>query len=66
VLLLGVTYKKDVADQRESPARMIGRKLRSRVPISPTTTLTSPSGHWAVSQCAGRTTWTPRLPVLTW
>src|ERR1700691_6187724 len=30
VLLLGVTYKKDVADQRESPARMIGRKLRSR------------------------------------
>jgi UDP-N-acetyl-D-glucosamine dehydrogenase len=30
VLLLGVTYKKDVADQRESPARMIGRKIRSR------------------------------------
>ncbi len=30
VLLLGVTYKKDVADQRESPVRVIGRKLRSR------------------------------------
>jgi UDP-N-acetyl-D-glucosamine dehydrogenase len=30
VLLLGVTYKKDVADQRESPVRMIGHKLRSR------------------------------------
>jgi nucleotide sugar dehydrogenase len=27
VLLLGVTYKKDVADQRESPAAVIGRKL---------------------------------------
>ncbi len=30
VLLLGVTYKKDVADQRESPVRQIGAKLRSR------------------------------------
>ena len=30
VLLLGVTYKKDVADQRESPVRLIGSKLRSR------------------------------------
>ncbi len=30
VLLLGVTYKKDVADQRESPARPIARKLRAR------------------------------------
>src|ERR1700735_5471144 len=30
VLLLGVTYKKDVADQRESPAQVIGRKLRAR------------------------------------
>jgi nucleotide sugar dehydrogenase len=30
VLLLGVTYKADVADQRESPVRMVGRKLRSR------------------------------------
>jgi UDP-N-acetyl-D-glucosamine dehydrogenase len=30
VLLLGVTYKPDVADQRESPARMIGRTLRER------------------------------------
>ena len=30
VLLLGVTYKKDVADQRESPVRQIGCKLRSR------------------------------------
>jgi UDP-N-acetyl-D-glucosamine dehydrogenase len=30
VLLLGVTYKKDVADQRESPVRAIGSKLRSR------------------------------------
>jgi UDP-N-acetyl-D-glucosamine dehydrogenase len=30
VLLLGVTYKKDVADQRESPVRVIGSKLRSR------------------------------------
>ena len=27
VLLLGVTYKKDIADQRESPATVIGRKL---------------------------------------
>ena len=30
VLLLGVTYKKDIADQRESPARPIARKLRER------------------------------------
>jgi len=30
VLLLGVTYKKDVADQRESPVNVIGGKLRSR------------------------------------
>jgi UDP-N-acetyl-D-glucosamine dehydrogenase len=30
VLLLGVTYKKDVADQRESPVQAIGRKLRAR------------------------------------
>src|SRR6202046_534430 len=30
ILLLGVTYKKDVADQRESPARPIARKLRGR------------------------------------
>jgi UDP-N-acetyl-D-glucosamine dehydrogenase len=30
VLLLGVTYKRDVADQRESPVRLVGRKLRSR------------------------------------
>jgi UDP-N-acetyl-D-glucosamine dehydrogenase len=30
VLLLGVTYKKDVADQRESPARPIARKLFAR------------------------------------
>jgi UDP-N-acetyl-D-glucosamine dehydrogenase len=30
VLLLGVTYKRDVADQRESPARPIARRLRRR------------------------------------
>jgi UDP-N-acetyl-D-glucosamine dehydrogenase len=30
VLLLGVTYKKDIADQRESPARPIARKLLTR------------------------------------
>src|SRR3984957_370938 len=30
VLLLGVTYKKDIADQRESPARPIARKMRRR------------------------------------
>jgi len=30
VLLLGVTYKKDIADQRESPARPIARKLAQR------------------------------------
>jgi nucleotide sugar dehydrogenase len=30
VLLLGVTYKRDIADQRESPARPIARKLRAR------------------------------------
>ena len=30
VLLLGVTYKRDIADQRESPARPIARKLRGR------------------------------------
>ena len=30
ILLLGVTYKRDVADQRESPVRIIGRKLLSR------------------------------------
>jgi nucleotide sugar dehydrogenase len=30
VLLLGVTYKKDVADQRESPVAVLGLKLRAR------------------------------------
>jgi nucleotide sugar dehydrogenase len=30
VLLLGVTYKKDIADQRESPARPIARRLLQR------------------------------------
>ena len=30
VLLLGVTYKRNIADQRESPARPIARKLRAR------------------------------------
>ena len=30
VVLLGVTYKRDIADQRESPARPIARKLRAR------------------------------------
>jgi nucleotide sugar dehydrogenase len=30
VLLLGVTYKKDVADERESPVPVIARKLRAR------------------------------------
>src|SRR6202167_1431583 len=30
VLLLGVTYKRDIADQRESPARPIARRLRAR------------------------------------
>jgi UDP-N-acetyl-D-glucosamine dehydrogenase len=30
ILVLGVTYKRDVSDQRESPVRVIGRKLRSR------------------------------------
>jgi len=30
VLLLGVTYKRDIADQRESPARPLARKLLNR------------------------------------
>ena len=30
VLLLGVTYKRDIADQRESPARPIARRLLAR------------------------------------
>ena len=30
VLLLGVTYKRDIADQRESPAQPIARRLRAR------------------------------------
>jgi UDP-N-acetyl-D-mannosaminuronate dehydrogenase len=30
VLLIGVTYKRDIADQRESPVRPIARKLRAR------------------------------------
>ncbi len=30
VLLLGVTYKKDIADQRETPVLAIARKLRAR------------------------------------
>src|SRR5580693_1716059 len=30
ILLLGVTYKKDVADQRESPAKVVAAKLRSK------------------------------------
>jgi UDP-N-acetyl-D-glucosamine dehydrogenase len=30
ILLLGVTYKRDIADQRESPVRPLARKLRAR------------------------------------
>ena len=30
ILLLGVTYKRDIADQRESPARPLARKLKAR------------------------------------
>jgi len=30
ILLLGVTYKRDIADQRESPARPIARRLKAR------------------------------------
>jgi UDP-N-acetyl-D-glucosamine dehydrogenase len=30
VLLLGVTYKRDIADQRESPSRPLARKLLAR------------------------------------
>jgi UDP-N-acetyl-D-glucosamine dehydrogenase len=30
VLLLGVTYKRDIADERESPARPVARKLLGR------------------------------------
>jgi UDP-N-acetyl-D-glucosamine dehydrogenase len=30
VLILGVTYKPDVADERESPAKPVARKLRAR------------------------------------
>jgi UDP-N-acetyl-D-mannosaminuronate dehydrogenase len=30
VLLLGVTYKADIADQRESPARPVARKLLAK------------------------------------
>jgi UDP-N-acetyl-D-glucosamine dehydrogenase len=30
VLLVGVTYKRDIADQRESPVRLIARRLRAR------------------------------------
>jgi UDP-N-acetyl-D-glucosamine dehydrogenase len=30
VLLIGVTYKRDIADQRESPVRPIARRLRAR------------------------------------
>ena len=30
VLLLGVTYKRDIADQRESPARPLARRLLGR------------------------------------
>jgi nucleotide sugar dehydrogenase len=30
VLLVGVTYKRDIADQRESPVPVIARKLRAR------------------------------------
>jgi nucleotide sugar dehydrogenase len=30
ILLLGVTYKRDIADERESPARPIARKLKAR------------------------------------
>ena len=30
MLLLGVTYKRDIADQRESPARPMARKLLAR------------------------------------
>ena len=30
ILLLGVTYKRDIADERESPARPLARKLKAR------------------------------------
>ena len=67
VLLLGVTYKRDVADQRESPA--VGRWAASSAPAAPTcpiTIRTSPSGGWAASWSGGPRTWTRRSPRPTW
>ena len=67
VLLLGVTYKRDIADQRESPARPIARKLRAprrRGRLS--RSRTCPTGRWTGRRCPARRTWRPRWPPLTW
>src|ERR1700733_15258930 len=52
VLLLGVTYKRDIADQRESPARPIARTLRN---------------GWSTTRPSrGQPTSMPRWPRPTW
>ena len=54
ILLLGVTYKRDVADQRESPVQVIARKLRFRGADLHTTTRTYPNGLSMMSPYAGQ------------
>ena len=60
VLLLGVTYKRDIADQRESPARPIAAGCSRAAPCSPTTIRTCRTGRSTASRCGGPPTWTPR------
>jgi UDP-N-acetyl-D-glucosamine dehydrogenase len=66
VLLIGVTYKRDIADQRESPARLVARKLRARGGSSPTTTRSWTSGRSMGSPSAGQWIWTRNWLEPTW
>ncbi len=65
VLLLGVTYKADIADQRETSARDVVKRLRPAAPTSPTTTRTSPSGPSTVRPSPRPPTCRPPWPTPT-
>ena len=66
VLLLGVTYKRDIADQRESPAGRSPATSPRAAPCSAITTPSWPNGRWTTSRSRARTTSTPRWPPPTW
>ncbi len=66
VTLLGVAYKADVADTRESPAYPVARALRALGSGSPTTTRTSTGSRWTATPCPGGRRRNGPSPTATW